>query len=555
MPNRSEKFMFLNRLPVAAIVSDIANHQVVWLNDLALNHFGFETVPEGVTSFQLLELSEDELTWYLEVKEHLKVGRFQPIKNHKRCCFAIVLDCVEIEIDGEYFRLDTFNTKDYDELPLYGQYSYYFESTARRLDSLYKGVGKLEANIDDLLDLVLYVYAGDRAFAYEIDKDLCCTVDIYERCRKGFTGYNDKYKTLAIEEVSILYDRIEKGIGYTSVTEDNQNDFYRERMEKGMVLRTMAVPFTCRSGLKCFLCIDNPRRFWNWDSYLKFASYLLANDIHTEKIHGYLNASYLLNKSLLGSNHNQVKVYMLGGFEIQTSNGILRDGSFHSPQVCTLIALLLLNRKRMLSIYEISEAIWPDQIIDAPYNQVKGVVFRARKALEGICQKPLIEASEGTYCINSSLDIWLDTEEFERLCKKAANDALPAEQRLELYNQAFTLYRGGMLPFLEPGIWLLTLMSYYQILYSNMVNEYLTLLIRINDYTKAFAMASSAVSIEPSNLDVYYILMRALIKNKHYGLAKKYYQKISRIMATPQKEEFQKFWYNLTKDIKYEPET
>lgn len=200
----------------------------------------------------------------------------------------------------------------------------------------------------------------------------------------------------------------------------------------------------------------------------------------------------------------------------------------------------------MISIYEITEAIWPDQIIDNPYNQIKNVVFRARKALEGICDKNLIEASEGTYAINSNLQIWIDTEEFERMCKKASNKDLPLDQRMGLYQQAFQLYRGGMLPFIEPDLWLLTRINYYQILYTNMVNEYLELLAESNKYTEAFAVASTAIGIEPTNFEVYNILIRSLVRNNHFDLAKKYYQKISQHMGKSQKEQFQQFWKDLT---------
>lgn len=136
-----------------------------------------------------------------------------------------------------------------------------------------------------------------------------------------------------------------------------------------------------------------------------------------------------------------------------------------------LISFLLMNRRRMLSIYEISNALWPGQVLDNPYNQIKNVVFRARKALEGVCEKPLIEAGGGTYFINREVDVWVDTEEFERLCRKASREDIPTEQRLSLYDQAFLLYRGSMLPFTEPDLWLLTTINYYQILYTQMTDE------------------------------------------------------------------------------------
>lgn len=539
---------FIEQLPVAAIISDIESHQIVYLNTIAREYFHETGSAADLTSIELLKLHGEDLEWYLSVTPSLQIEKFQDIYADCKLPYPVILDCCAIQHEGKIFRLDTINTKSYEEISEYNIYSYAFERSVNKLEKLYKGNASLDENISDILDLVLYVYAGDRAFVYELDEDLCCTVDLYERCRKGFEAYNEKYKTVDKNVIEFLMSRLENGEAYTAVTEENEDDIIRQRMEEGLVIRNMSAPFTCRSGLKCFLCIDNPRRFWHMDSFLKYASYLLANDLHTNKIQGHLEASYLLNKSLTDTNENLVKIYMFGGFEIQTSNGLLQDGSFRSPQVCSLISFLLLNRKRMLSIYEISDAIWPDQIIDNPYNQIKNVVFRARKALEGVCKVPLIEAKDGTYTINNNLDIWIDTEEFERLYKKAGRKDLPTEQRLSLYQRAFQLYRGGMLPFMEPELWLLTRINYYQILYTNMINEYLQLLSDNDKYMEAFSVASTAIAIEPSNFDVYGILLESLLKNNHDDLARKYYQKISIHLAKNQKEQFRQMWNDLNEN-------
>lgn len=534
----------VDRLPVAALVSEPESHRIVYLNKVAKDYFQVDEIRQDLTSMELLALQGEELNWYLSTSLSPQVEKFQIIHAASQLPYPVILDCCIIQVEQKQFRLDTINPKNYKDIPEYNLYSYTFERSVNRLETLYRHNASLDENVNDILDLVLYVYAGDRAFVYELDEDLCCTVDLYERYRKGFEGYNEKYKTLDAGSVQFLLDKLETGEAYTAVTEEKTDTLMRRRMEQGLVIRNIVCPFTIRSGMKCFLCIDNPRRFWEMHSFLKYASYLLANDFHTNKIQGHLNASYLLNKSLSDNDESLVKIYLFGGFEVQTSKGLLQDGSFRSPQVCALISLLL-NRKRMLSIYEISEAIWPEQIIDNPYNHIKNVVFRARKALDAICTEPLIEARDGTYVINHKLNIWVDAEEFERLCQKASNVNLPVEQRLELYQRAFHLYRGSMLPFLEPELWLLTRVNYYQILYTNMINDYLRLLIDQDKYTKAFSVASTAIAIEPSNFEIYGILLASLLQNNHDDLARKYYQKISARLAKSQKESFRRMWNEL----------
>lgn len=538
---------FFDRLPLASIVSDLESHQVLHLNVTAQEFFGVSEIQDGLKSTDLLKLQEENLAWYLDLK--LGGERFQPIHIEPEVSFSVVLDCCVFTCEDQRYRLDLINTKDYDEIQDYSLYSYTFERSVNRLEELYKGAADLDENINDLLDLVLYVYAGDRALIFELDQDLGCTVDLYTRSRMGFQACNEKYKTLDESEIQSLIGKIGYGESYSALTEEMTIEGICKRMNQGMVVRTMGVQFPYRSGMKCFLCIENPRRFWKKDTFLKYASYLMANDFHVNKIRGYLEASYLLNKTLTHDDENCIRIYMLGGFEIQTSTGILRDGSFHSPQVCVLISFLLINRKRILSIYEISEALWPGQIIDNPYNQIKNVVFRARKSLEGVCQKPLIVAGGGTYMINSDLDIWIDTEEFERLCHKAARTDIPSSQRLSLYDQAFQLYRGSMLPFIEPELWLLTTINFYQILYTNMVNEYVQLLSDNGKFTQAFAVASQTIAIEPSNFEIYSILLESLLRNHRDELARKYYQQISLRLSKKQNENFRRIWKELNEKI------
>lgn len=143
----------------------------------------------------------------------------------------------------------------------------------------------------------------------------------------------------------------------------------------------------------------------------------------------------------------------------------------------------------------------------------------------------------------------MDTEEFERLCHKASRKDIPTEQRLSLYEQAFSLYRGSMLPFMEPELWLLTTINFYQILYTQMTNEYVRLLSETGEFTKAFSVASDTLTIEPSNYEIYSILLESLIENNHEELARKYYQQISMHLSKKQKEQFRQIWKRLNDHI------
>ena len=331
---------FLDALPVAAIVSNVKNNRIVYLNKAAKSYFKISEIDDKLTCQELLKLESEDLKWYENVNLTSNIERFQVIYQNKKISYPVLLDSSVLEYDGYQARLDVINTKNYDMIPDYNLYSNVFERSVNRLEKLYNSDMGLEGNIYQILDLVLYAYGGDRAFIYELDEELGCTVDLYERCREGFMPYNDKYKSLDIITINNLMFKVKEYGFYSAVTEEMPESIIRDRMVDGLVVRNMGTQFPLRSGINCFLSIDNPRRFWGKSTFLKYAAFLLANEVHINKIQGYLDASYLLNKTI-NTETNRIKIYMFGGFEIQTSKGILQEGSFRSPQVCVLIQIPL----------------------------------------------------------------------------------------------------------------------------------------------------------------------------------------------------------------------
>lgn len=61
------------------------------------------------------------------------------------------------------------------------------------------------------------------------------------------------------------------------------------------------------------------------------------------------------------------------------------------------------------------------------------------------------------------------------------------------------------------------------------------LLSKTGEFTRAFAVASETLNIEPSNYEIYSILLESLIENNHEELARKYYQQIYVHLSKKQK--------------------
>lgn len=154
---------FLDALPVAAIVSNVKNNRIVYLNKAAKSCFKISEIDDKLTCQELLKLEGEDLKWYENVNLTSNIERFQVIYQNKNIPYPVLLDSSVLEYDGYQARLDVINTKNYDMIPDYNLYSNVFERSVNILEKLYNSDMGLEGNIYQILDLVLYAYGGDRA--------------------------------------------------------------------------------------------------------------------------------------------------------------------------------------------------------------------------------------------------------------------------------------------------------------------------------------------------------------------------------------------------------
>jgi len=85
---------FLDALPVAAIVSNVKNNRIVYLNKAAKSYFKISEIDDKLTCQELLKLEGEDLKWYENVNLTSNIERFQVIYQnktfHTRCCWTAV---------------------------------------------------------------------------------------------------------------------------------------------------------------------------------------------------------------------------------------------------------------------------------------------------------------------------------------------------------------------------------------------------------------------------------------------------------------------------------
>ena len=223
-------------------------------------------------------------------------------------------------------------------------------------------------------------------------------------------------------------------------------------------------------------------------------------------------------------------VTMLGNFTLQLVTQNVNSDSNRQRKVWLLLAYLIYNRNRRSSQSEFLELICNtgDEVEDYT-GRLKALFFRARTLLNQLGENAgheLIIYKNGSYEWNSDYPISVDVEEFDRLCNAAIREQ-DEDAQLELYLQAFELYRGDFLAKLSMESWVMPLTTYYHQMYLTSVQNALAILASRNNWEKAEAICRRALVIEPYSEELYQYLMRSLIARSDRAGARAIYEQMS----------------------------
>lgn len=205
-------------------------------------------------------------------------------------------------------------------------------------------------------------------------------------------------------------------------------------------------------------------------------------------------------------------VTMLGEFTISYKNKKVYDQSNRSKKPWNLLEYLVANRGRSITQDELMDLLWDENESDNPSGALKVLLHRVRKSVETIMPdngEDLVILKRGEYCWNPNITTRTDVEEFEELCKSADDTSKPAKERMSLYNEAITLYKGDYLPRNNEG-WVIPRTSYYHAMFLNAVKTLTALYNEEQRYEDIVTLCRKAVSIEKLDDDIYYELINSL---------------------------------------------
>lgn len=529
-------------MSVPVIISDASTREILDANASARALLGESITGKKVPG--VYALSPHDIQIYNSLNAAAFSFDFMPVRLHGGKD-EYVFDSAYLSVDDdvrELVRIDTLTLCGDDDLP-----SYYCKNEIASHMQQWGPAGCMteQAQVMAVLRAALFVYAADRAFVVEYDKNLECLEDVYSLFRTGYSDRIGRMRPIGRAGVEMFDEMWKAGrpVAQRNYIKSEESEILQPMLyEKLDSWSNMIVPFKKELGIRCFLCIDNVRRHWGNTSVLSNLTNLIANVMFSTRLAQSTSAARHLSAELSHVPEKAMRIYLFGGVRIETSLGMENDMNLLSSQCGTFFVYLLSNRQRLVPVRELADVLWPDEFIDDPYNMIKNVAFRTRKMFDNIVQERVIVAGNGTYRINSALEIWLDIEEFERQFKRASDTNRSDYDRLAACEKAFKLYSGAMLPNLDCERWLVNRICYYQLMYAQLVQTYTMLLEKKGDCMTMFDVVAKATEIELLDSSVHITLLGALLKNNKAQLAKRYYSRIRDQLTAEENGKVSELW-------------
>lgn len=129
--------------------------------------------------------------------------------------------------------------------------------------------------------------------------------------------------------------------------------------------------------------------------------------------------------------HGDLRIRLLGRFEVEVAGKVLRGESFARRRPVDLLKLLALAPQRALHREQVIDLLWPEKDLAAGANNLHRALYDLRQALGGTC----VFADKGT--VRLSAGAWVDVEAFQQAVEAGDAGSLAS---------ALALYRGELCP-------------------------------------------------------------------------------------------------------------
>jgi len=229
-----------------------------------------------------------------------------------------------------------------------------------------------------------------------------------------------------------------------------------------------------------------------------------------------------------------IKISCLGEFTVtDTESGkVLNEVALRSDMLKKLFIYMAMHRDHPVSVQELSEALWVEDETDNPQGALKNLMYRMRTALKKVFgDTNFFNTNLGSYSFNEELEVSLDLEEFEKLCKVAQKEK-DTKKKLRAYENAMALYRGDFYEGKGDRTWIVTATTYYHSLFLSSVKALSSIYMEEGLYKEAEDVLSLALRFDNVDEALHCELIRSYIKQGNLELATKSFENAKKILKS-----------------------
>lgn len=195
--------------------------------------------------------------------------------------------------------------------------------------------------------------------------------------------------------------------------------------------------------------------------------------------------------------NNHLEIRMFGKFEMVYNNQVLNLGHSQTTKAMKLLQLLLFHGKEGIHRSQIIQHLFGVDAEGDIQTNLRVVVYNLRKFLEksGLPKGDYIAIESGIYRFAADFPIIVDAHRFEELVKSAENAS--EEEKYELLKEAFTLYKGHLLPEIYSEDWVIVNSAGFQNLYTACLEDLIEIMKKKGDYQEMYNACNYAASLYP----------------------------------------------------------
>lgn len=195
--------------------------------------------------------------------------------------------------------------------------------------------------------------------------------------------------------------------------------------------------------------------------------------------------------------NNHLEIRMFGKFEMIYKNQVLNLGHSQTTKAMKLLQLLLFHGKEGIHRSQIIQHLFGVDAEGDIQTNLRVVVYNLRKFLEksGLPKGDYIAIESGIYRFAADFPIIVDAHRFEELVKSAENAS--EEEKYELLKEAFTLYKGHLLPEIYSEDWVIVNSAGFQNLYTACLEDLIEIMKKKGDYQEMYNACNYAASLYP----------------------------------------------------------